>query len=153
MPVVAMPLVRSSPLCRHRPAPRSLSPPRGSPFQVSLPLLPPSPLRPLAPPAGLNRQPSTLPFPMGLCCVIHFPLSLVHPPRPPCCFVVSWCLLVSCVFVGWPFALQREARAPPLPVDLSPRPSSPRYLDMPLPFRIPDYPLPPVHFPVSTSFS
>ena len=69
--------------------------------------------------------------------------STVRTPRPPCYCVVSWCLLVLGIFVGCPFVLGREARAPTLPGSLSSRTFPLCYSVMPALFRLPiSLPLP-----------
>ena len=78
--------------------------------------------------------------------VLCVPLSLVHTTCLPGSNVVLFCIMVYGIFVGWHFALEQEARAPPHPGNQSPRPLSPRYLAMLLQFRLP------VSLPPSVSF-
>ena len=97
----AVSLIYSSPLCRPRPAPRSLSAPGGFAH------------------CGFLRLPSASALP-----------SMCAAPTPG-----TFWFLVSCRVAI--FARGREARAPPLPGNCSPRAPPPRYLAMPAPFSPP----------------
>ena len=122
VPVVSVSLVRPPPLCRPRFAPRFLLSPRGSPFRGSLPSLPSNTL----PTCRHKLAAHYLPVPRGLRQVICVPLALVHPPCPPCCRAVYWCIMVSGVFVGRNFSPERDTRASQLPDDRFTMPFHPR---------------------------
>ena len=95
-----------------------------------------------SPPNGINQRPSPLPVLSGgdvyfLPCPLWICLALHNLFR-----VVSWCLLNSWFPIGCTFVLRREAWAPPLPINRSPRPPPLRYSDMSSPFRLPGPPPP-----------
>ena len=64
----------------------------------------------------------------------------MHQLIPPCCCSISSCHLIYGVFVSFPFSMEQEARAPPLPVNFSPSPPPLRYLVMTALFRLPGFP-------------
>ena len=100
MPVNSVSLIHSLPLCRSWPMPRSLSSPRGFPFQGSLHpsafLLCPHVSPP--PPAVLDWQLSPLQILRGLCRVLC-------PPVP--CASASSSLLLRCLLVSSGFCFLR----------------------------------------------